>query len=231
MSQNLFNIQEEYYEILQQIEELEGEITPELEEALKINKENLEAKIKAYYYYIKQNEGNIKTIEDEIERLQTKIGSITNVNIRLKDKVKEALELFGDDGKSGNKTLKFTDLSIWNVYNKPLRLEIEDKDYIETYPESPFIKTKTVHSLDRTTMKKDVLDQDIYLEQMSAKYNMSIEDIIAKLKEIEELFTTQEIINDFSELYEPTMGFELEDIRFLIPDAKIDYSANYIRFK
>ena len=96
---NLFDIQAEYFDIISELEELEGEITPELEERLKINAKELEFKLKAYYYYVKQNEGNIKTLNDEIERLQNKKVSIENINGRLKEKMKEALLLFGNNGK------------------------------------------------------------------------------------------------------------------------------------
>ena len=48
MEKTLYEINEEYLGILAQIEDNEGELTPELEQALAINEENHAAKLEAY---------------------------------------------------------------------------------------------------------------------------------------------------------------------------------------
>jgi hypothetical protein len=154
---NLFDIQAEYFDIISELEELEGEITPELEERLKINAKELEFKLKAYYYYVKQNEGNIKTLNDEIERLQNKKVSIENINGRLKEKMKEALLLFGNNGKSGNKQLKYDTINIYNVYHKPLILEVEDEVFMDSDKNKEFIRTKVINTIDKKAVKEAIL--------------------------------------------------------------------------
>ena len=44
MEKSLYNINNEYLELINKVENLEGELTPELENALTINKSELEIK-------------------------------------------------------------------------------------------------------------------------------------------------------------------------------------------
>lgn len=44
----IFKIAQEFLDLLNEIEELEGELTPELEERLKINAENMSSKMEGY---------------------------------------------------------------------------------------------------------------------------------------------------------------------------------------
>ena len=66
----LLNIRQEYTNILQEIEQNEGELTPEIEQALAINSQELSEKSLAYVEFI----GNLTTqnnrIDEEIKRLQ-----------------------------------------------------------------------------------------------------------------------------------------------------------------
>lgn len=134
MSRNLFNISEEYLRIIDMIEELEGEVTPELEEMLHINRNEYEAKMKAYHYVIKQADGDIQLLKDEQANLGRRVKSKENMIERLKATMLAALELYGNDGKSGNKTSKFDTVTIYNVYHKPLIIDEEmfnNEDYIK----------------------------------------------------------------------------------------------------
>ena len=51
---SIYNIQQELLDIFNQIEENEGEITPELEEQLRISKDEFEDKIRSYTGVIHQ---------------------------------------------------------------------------------------------------------------------------------------------------------------------------------
>jgi hypothetical protein len=66
----LLNIRQEYTNLLTEIEQNEGEITPQMEQALVINAQELSSKSLAYVEFI----GNLSTqnnrIDDEIKRLQ-----------------------------------------------------------------------------------------------------------------------------------------------------------------
>lgn len=110
---NLFNIEEKYLSLMSQIEELEGEITEELEQELSINKDELESKIKAYHYIILSKQTEALTIDDEIKRLQSLKKVKENIVKRLKKSILGAVNLFGYDGKSGNKKLDFDTISLY----------------------------------------------------------------------------------------------------------------------
>jgi hypothetical protein len=139
---SLFNISAEYLMLMNEIEELEGEITPEIESALKINQEQLEEKCRAYHCVIQLKKGDIKIAEDEISRLNSHITKSNNLIERLKKSVGEALELYGEFGKSGNKKLSFPNLTIYNVYHKPLYFEDE-----ANFNESEYCKLNLIDKL------------------------------------------------------------------------------------
>ena len=64
MKQSLYNIVQEQRYTLSEIEEMEGELTPELEEQLIINSSQLDGKSMAYLEVIKTR-GNKKTTSNE----------------------------------------------------------------------------------------------------------------------------------------------------------------------
>jgi hypothetical protein len=52
MKTTLYNIEQEYLNLISEIEALDGELTPEIEDQLNINKEQLESKSVAYLQVI-----------------------------------------------------------------------------------------------------------------------------------------------------------------------------------
>ena len=72
MKETLYSINEEYLNILAQIEENEGELTPELEKALAINEEQHEAKLEAYGHIIANYRAEAEACKAEAERLKKK---------------------------------------------------------------------------------------------------------------------------------------------------------------
>jgi len=96
MKNNLFNIESDYLMLMDQIQEAEGEITEELAEALKINEAQLQGKSVAYLSVIKTAEAEVMIIDEEIKRLQGLKKTRQNLNTRLKDRLLEAVNLFGE---------------------------------------------------------------------------------------------------------------------------------------
>ena len=80
----------------------------------------LEDKMHSIFYIKKEKENDILMLKDEITRLSTKVKSITNVITKVKEIGLDAVLEFGANGKSGNKTLKYPDLSIWTVNRESL---------------------------------------------------------------------------------------------------------------
>lgn len=66
----LYEIAQEELDLLCEIEELEGELTPELEERLKINSENMSSKMEDYCKAIRWYDTQILAAKEETERLR-----------------------------------------------------------------------------------------------------------------------------------------------------------------
>ena len=96
MKKSLYHIEKEYLEIITQVDELQGELTPELEEALKINASQLQGKSIAYLEFIGSKETLNTRIDDEIKRLQAIKKSNNNLIKNLKERLLNAVKLFGD---------------------------------------------------------------------------------------------------------------------------------------
>lgn len=92
----LYNINNDYLELISQVEEAEGVLTPELEQALSINKSELEVKSIAYVEIIKQRESLNERIDNEIKRLQALKKSNDTLVSKLKNNLLNAVNLFGN---------------------------------------------------------------------------------------------------------------------------------------
>nr|UVY33713.1 MAG: hypothetical protein [Bacteriophage sp.] len=104
---SIFNIQQDLYSIFDSIEENEGEITPELEKALTIKREEFSTKIQGYVAFIKQLELDNKGIKEEIARLKDLQKSKEKTIDNLKKIMAMAINAFGDTNKSGTKFLDY----------------------------------------------------------------------------------------------------------------------------
>ena len=94
---NIFNIQSEYQQLFNELIENGGELTPELELALQINKDNFHSKSENYAYITKQFDGEIDIIDNEIKRLQQAKKSREKTIQRLKDTIELAMLTFEID--------------------------------------------------------------------------------------------------------------------------------------
>lgn len=92
----LYNINNDYLELISQVEQAEGVLTPELEQALIINKSELEVKSIAYVEIIKQRESLNERIDSEIKRLQALKKSNDTLVSKLKNNLLNAVSLFGN---------------------------------------------------------------------------------------------------------------------------------------
>lgn len=91
----LYNINNDYLELISQVEQAEGVLTPELEQALTINKSELEVKSIAYVEIVKQRESLNERIDSEIKRLQALKKSNDTLVSKLKNNLLNAVNLFG----------------------------------------------------------------------------------------------------------------------------------------
>jgi len=95
MKTTLYNIKHEYLDLMNQINDLDGEITPELEDQLFINEAQLQSKSVAYLEVIKSQESYTLLLDEEIKRLQALKKKGSNITDRLKNSLLGAVVLHG----------------------------------------------------------------------------------------------------------------------------------------
>lgn len=93
--QTLYKIEKDYIELIKQVEEAEGEITEEINEQLEINESQLQSKSIAYLSVIKEKESFTMLIDEEIKRLQALKKKNDNLVKNLKNRLLNAVNLFG----------------------------------------------------------------------------------------------------------------------------------------
>lgn len=96
MKQTLYEISEQYLEILNQVEEAEGELTPEMEKALELTQENLIEKAKGYDEFIAVKDAVNMRIDEEVKRLQAMKKRNNSLIDGLKGRLVSAVQLFGE---------------------------------------------------------------------------------------------------------------------------------------
>uniref|UniRef100_A0AAU8MH28 Resistance protein n=1 Tax=Geladintestivirus 4 TaxID=3233136 RepID=A0AAU8MH28_9CAUD len=103
MSQSIFDIERNLLSIFEELEENGGEFTPELEEKLKLNGQEVTRKVKSYVGYIQKLNSDMAAIKAEQDRLDklTKIKQKTVENVS--NLVLYAIDKFGTEDKKGKK--------------------------------------------------------------------------------------------------------------------------------
>lgn len=94
MKLSLYNIQNEYMQIVETLIDNGGELTPELETEIQISKEQLQTKGVCYGFIVKQLESEIDMIDVEIERLNKLKKTRNNSISRLKTNLSTAMQVF-----------------------------------------------------------------------------------------------------------------------------------------
>lgn len=96
MKNTLYDIKNEYLELINQVEEMEGEITPEIERQLVINQNELQSKAIAYHSVVLSKDAFNMQIDNEIKRLQGLKKRNNSLIDNLKNRLIGAIETFGE---------------------------------------------------------------------------------------------------------------------------------------
>lgn len=121
MNKSIYNIEREYLEIAEILQENGGELTEETETALSINREELEVKAANYGYVIKSILDTNISIDAEIERLNAlKAGNGKTID-RLKFAVENAMKMYGiEEIKVNNIKINFRKSTATIVENEKM---------------------------------------------------------------------------------------------------------------
>lgn len=140
----LYSITAELNGILAQLEELGGEITPEIEQALAINEEQFVAKAEDYGHAILNLKAMAAASKAEKERLAGLQKFYENTQKRLTDALSSAMQVFGHD-KVENATLRLS-------LRHSTATEVDDLDQLP----AEYKTTKVEVVADKTAIKKAI---------------------------------------------------------------------------
>ena len=140
MKTTLYNIENDYIQLMQQVEENDGELTLEIEEQLAITESQRDGKSIAYLSIITKVDSETTLIDNEIKRLQALKKRNNNIVTKLQSRLLDAVNLFGS--YSVNLTKFGT--------RKSTSVEVED---INALPKE-FKTIKVVESADKIAIGK-----------------------------------------------------------------------------
>jgi hypothetical protein len=138
----LFEIEKSHFELLNEVAELDGELTEEMEERLIINEKDLQGKSIAYLSVIRLNESFENQIDAEIKRLQAMKKRTSKTNEYLKSRLLDAVKLFGE----------FTSGLTTFGTRKSSSIEIEDEKQIP----AKFVTVKMTNQYSKDEIKKAI---------------------------------------------------------------------------
>lgn len=180
---SLFGITEKYNYLLSQIEENEGELTPELEEELNITADELEDKLRAYRQVIIAQKANIDYNKDEIKRLRERNSGFEKTRDRLLKSVVKALHTFGNVGKNGNYSLKFPDFTVYTKETESINIDENSLNDVV----NDLINSKALHSdpdkFNIVTCNMDYFSKIAKIHLSVDVPLLSIEDFIKYIKD------------------------------------------------
>ena len=125
MGKSIFKIDKELYALYDEIEEAGGEITPEIEEKLELNGQEMTNKVKSITNYINKLKADILAIKSETDRLAKLKKSKENTIKGLTNIVLFAIKKYGTEDKKGKKWID------WGTGKVSIRksesVEVDDK--------------------------------------------------------------------------------------------------------
>lgn len=144
MKLSLYEIEKNHLQLVEQLIENGGELTPEIESALALNEQNLTTKGTNYGFVVRQLEGECAIIDSEIARLNALKKTRNNTIDRLKESLSVAMKVFGVE-KIESPVMKIS-------FRKSESVEV---DYLNLIPPD-FLVTKTSTAPDKTAIKEAI---------------------------------------------------------------------------
>jgi len=161
MKTTLYEIKNEYLELINQVEEMEGEITPEIEIKLNINQNELQNKAIAYHSVILSKDAFNMQIDNEIKRLQGLKKRNNSLIDNLKNRLIGAIQMFGD----------FTVGTNTFGLRKSERVEVEDVNQLP----KEYKTIKVTEQANKTEIKKALkLGKEIENAYIVEQFNLKI---------------------------------------------------------
>ena len=161
----LWEITQEFLALASLIEEAGGEATDEVMEELAISRENFAHKAEGYARLILKWDSEVDAASAEIKRIQAIKKTKENAVGRLKETLKTALLIFGQEDSKGIK--RFETPLIKLSTRKSTSIEITDE---QALPQEAFVIKREVSK----TAIKELLEAGATIEGASVKENISV---------------------------------------------------------
>lgn len=182
MGKSIFDIDRELLDIFEELEENGGELTPEIEEKLKLNEEEVTSKVKNYVEYINKLKADKAAIKAEKDRLAALDKSKDNTIKSLTNLVLYAINTFGKEDKKGK---KFFDWGTGKVSIRPSAAVEVDTDKIEhiteilkgVFANGIFMNTLQCNDSIDSNSLLDSIQQTAIAENNIASGEVEIEDL------------------------------------------------------
>lgn len=187
---NIFELSEELLNIYDELEENGGELTPELEEALKITEQDFKEKIKGYVNVIKTINGDVDLIDKETERLKALKQTKLNIIDRLSKILINAINRFGDATKAGNKYIDYGTGKVSIRRNKKIEL---DDELINNVKDKVLSTVSFLHF-------QNALNDSIAIDEDSVIDRLKEEDININKNDLENINISFEVNESISDL-------------------------------
>ena len=158
----IFKIQAEYQQIVNELIENGAVLTPELELALQITKDNFHSKSENYGYITKQFNAEMRIIDDEIHRLEQLKRVRQKAIERLKANIEMAMTTFEVD-KIETPLIKIS-------FRKSESVEVEDVNNLPAL----YKVVKLSETADKLKIK-DAIKSGILIEGCSIKTNKNLQ--------------------------------------------------------
>lgn len=199
MDYKLFKISENYLQILNEIEDNEGELTEELSDKLKISNEDLEDQIVQRCTILNGLESDINTVDKEILRLTEYRNRKQKLHNNINTSILQALILFGKEDKNGIKRFEYDTFKLSTRKSKSI--EILDKDSVPDKYKKVDISISSLTIAQNTALKLvlSTIDNKLITEFMD-KIKEDIKVVKADLKpDVEEQQSQKKIDLDYLE--------------------------------
>lgn len=213
---NLFDIEQSFLNIFEELEENGGELTPELEDALNITQENFINKIKSYVNVIKSYKNDLDAVKCESNRLKDYKTTKSNTLERLNNRVIEAVEKFGDINKNG---VNFVDYSTGKVsIRKTKSINIDE----ELFNKISSALSMYFSTFSNVSSKDDLLNYLVY----DCGLNVTADDLRYIVYSVQREYNINDLINNFSKVKEINENFNSSDFTIDKGNLKEDIYNN-----
>jgi len=128
---SLYKIEEKLLSILTEIDDNEGELTPELEESLVIAQEDFESKMYGYSIAVRELGLSSANATSELLRISKYKDTLDNKIQKLKTAMLDAVMLFGDKDHKGKEIWRFQAGTFKMNTSRSVSTEIFDEALIE----------------------------------------------------------------------------------------------------